>query len=82
MLSSREQEILAYYASFMPPGMREEQTEVRLLAVVSRFMRRVTLYIAVGEEQQFRDQVREIRLESSLDKGVTVICQTIAVLQF
>ena len=22
------QEILAYYASFMPPGMREEQTEV------------------------------------------------------
>jgi hypothetical protein len=29
------QEILAYYASFMPPGMREEQTEVAFFVTLN-----------------------------------------------
>ena len=45
----------------MPPGMREEQTEVRISDfLVLEF--RVILYCMnlVGEEQQLRYQVREI----------------------
>jgi len=71
------QEILAYYASFMPPGMREEQTEVRISDfLVLEF--RVILYCMnlVGEEQQLRYQVREIWLESASDQGLKTECSS------
>ncbi len=62
---------MAYYASFMPPGMREEQTEVWIWDFsIPKQLSLTSVRDLVGEEQQLRYQVRKIRLESAPDKGM------------
>ena len=56
----------------MPPGMREEQTEVTSKSFDTNFQANNHTCNIVGEEQQLRDKVWKIWLESSPDQGMLI----------